>query len=182
MPTIHRPPPPFNATRLRAAIVAIALSLGSGLAAAVPPGSSRLADGEGDAPKRPRDGGTAPEKADAGTPPEKSDAGTPPEKPDAGDAPPRDPDAGEGPPENPECVHVRTEARYVAYGYDHIVEIENTCEKAMRCTVMTDVNPEIAIVSVAVGQTRSITTFRGSPSREFKATVACAEDEDAGVE
>jgi hypothetical protein len=182
MPSIHRRCLPFNAAYLRAAaIVAIALSLGSGLAVAVPLGSP-LADDDRDPPNRPRDDETPPEKPDAGAPPDRSDAGTPPEKPDAGDAPPKDPDAGAAPPDNPECVHVRTQARYIAYGYEHIVEIENACEKTMRCTVVTDVNPETKTVSVAAGQTRSITTFQGSPAREFKATVLCAEEEDDSAE
>jgi hypothetical protein len=74
---------------------------------------------------------------------------------------------------NPECVSVRTEARYVAYGYDHIVEVENACDKAVRCTVATDVNPTSSSLAVPPRQTRSVTTFRGSPAREFKADVAC---------
>ena len=154
----------------------LAVALASGLAtadAAVAP----LADDERDRPRSPRDG----------APPRQPDDGAPkPEKPGRGDAPrrqpddaPRSPDAG--PPQNPECVQIRTEARYVAYGYDHIVEIANTCEKPVRCTVMTDVNPERTSVDVAAGQTRSVRTFRGSPAREFTATVLCAE-QDARAE
>jgi len=129
-------------------------------------------DRDEDAPKK---------KPDAGAPRDAPDDDEqPPKDPDAGDPAPKDPDAGEAPAPYPECVHVRTEARYVAYGYDHIVEIQNECEKTMACTVMTDVNPEVVSVDVAAGQTRSITTFRGSPAREFKATVLCDGPDDDG--
>jgi hypothetical protein len=96
-------------------------------------------------------------------------------KPDAG-APVRPgSDERTAPTGNPECVHVRTEARYIPYGYDHIVEIDNTCKKAVDCTITTDVNPSTSNLSVPPGQKGSITTFRGSPAREFKANAACKE-------
>jgi len=180
--------------RLTAVLAAIVVSLGSGPAAALPP-DAPLAGNERDAPKRPRDGGTPPgdrDRDDDDAPKKKPDARAPreapdederpPKDPDEGDPPPKDPDAGDARPPHPECVHVRTEARYVAYGYDHIVEIENECEKAMLCTVMTDVNPQTTSVNVAAGQTRSVTTFRGSPAREFKATVLCDEPGDGDGE
>jgi hypothetical protein len=99
----------------------------------------------------------------------------PPErKPDA-EPPPRAPGSEErpGPAGSPECVHVRTEARYIPYGYDHIVEIENTCDKAVHCSIATDVNPTTVELTVPAGQKRSVTTFRGSPAREFKPDVTC---------
>lgn len=188
MDPTRRPMTALRPARAAAACVALAVCLASGLAAAVPP-EAPLADNERErnAPKR-RDGGTprdpddgddddAPKKKpDAGAPREQPDAGEPPPKdPDDDEPPPKDPDAGDAQPGHPECVHVRTEARYAAYGYDHIVEIANECEKAMLCTVMTDVNPEVTSVSLAAGQTRSVVTFRGSPAREFKATVLCEE-------
>jgi hypothetical protein len=165
------------------AIATLAVCAGSSWAAATP-----LADGERNAPKAPRDG-AAPKApgdgkkpaGDAGTPDEPDKPDPPPDdkepddkEPDGGK--PKEPDGGEEQPKNPECVHVRTEARYVAYGYNHIVEIENACEKTMRCTVMTDVNPQPSVISVEPTQTRSIITFRGSPSREFNATVLCDEE------
>jgi hypothetical protein len=71
------------------------------------------------------------------------------------------------------CVKVHTHARYVPYGYDHIVELENTCGKAMRCDVSTDVNPTPASVELGSGETKSILTYRGSPASEFTAQVDC---------
>ena len=73
----------------------------------------------------------------------------------------------------PKCVHVRAEARYGAFGYDHHVEIDNGCDKTVHCTVKTNVNSDQANVDVPAGETRSIVTFRGSPAREFQADVAC---------
>ena len=82
-------------------------------------------------------------------------------------------DGEEGPPNPAKCVKVRTEARYAAYGYDHVVELENTCDKAMTCDVSTDVNPTPASVDLAAGETKSVLTYRGSPASEFKAQVDC---------
>jgi len=42
-------------------------------------------------------------------------------------------------------VNVHSEARYGAYGYDHLVEVENTCDKTLVCRVKTNLNPEPTI-------------------------------------
>jgi hypothetical protein len=86
-----------------------------------------------------------------------------------------DPQAdGEGAPEKvPKCVHVRSEARYSGYGYDHLVEIDNRCTASANCTVFTDVNPQPQSVAVKAGEKQSISTFRGSPASAFKADVTC---------
>ena len=84
-------------------------------------------------------------------------------------------DDGERAPKPATCVKVHTEARYVPYGYDHIVELENTCDKAMVCDVSTDVNPTPTTVELAAGETKSTLTYRGSPASEFKAQVDCKE-------
>lgn len=82
-------------------------------------------------------------------------------------------DGERGPAPSKECVKVSSEARYSAYAYDHIVTLDNTCDTAMRCEVSSDVNPTPASVDLAKGETKSVLTYRGSPSREFKAQVAC---------
>lgn len=82
-------------------------------------------------------------------------------------------DGEDGPPNPGKCVKVRTSARYVAYGYDHVVELENTCNKAMSCDVSTDANPTPATVELAIGETKSVLTYRGSPASEFTAKVDC---------
>jgi len=71
------------------------------------------------------------------------------------------------------CVSVSTSAPYVNYGYDHVVTLHSACGKPQWCTVKTDVAPSPVDVELAVGETKSVVTFRGSPSREFKADVSC---------
>jgi hypothetical protein len=82
-----------------------------------------------------------------------------------------DGERGEAPKEK--CAHVRTQAPYRAYGYDHEVLIENTCPKPIDCSVKTNVNPEVTTVRVAPHATETIVTYRGSPASEFKADVDC---------
>ena len=77
----------------------------------------------------------------------------------------------------PACVQVNAHARYGAYGYDHIVEIANRCERAATCSVTTNVNPDAMAVRVAAGELERVVTFRGSPAREFSATVRCELDD-----
>lgn len=81
---------------------------------------------------------------------------------------------------NPKCVVVRGEARYRGYGYDHEVEIENACDKAISCVVKTDVNPQPTTVQVAAKSSATVVTFRGSPAREFKPDVVCTFDAAPG--
>jgi hypothetical protein len=85
-------------------------------------------------------------------------------------------DGERGAPKSPNCIRVHSEARYSGYGYDHVVEIENGCAKAMVCTVKTDVNPEPTKVSLPAREKTTVVTFRGSPAREFKADVQCKPD------
>ena len=73
----------------------------------------------------------------------------------------------------PKCVDVRGEARYSGYGYDHLVEVNNRCDKAVDCTVATDVNPQPQSITVKPGEKSSVQTFRGSPASAFKPDVAC---------
>jgi hypothetical protein len=82
-------------------------------------------------------------------------------------------DGERGPAPATDCVKVTSEARYVAYGYDHVVTLENTCDRAMRCQVSSDVNPTPAAVELAKGETKSVLTYRGSPASEFKAKAEC---------
>lgn len=79
--------------------------------------------------------------------------------------------------DTPECVHWRTQARYSAYGYDHIVHIENRCDAVAECLVWTNVHPERIRVAVAADTDIDVLTYRGSPAREFTAHVECELDE-----
>jgi hypothetical protein len=71
------------------------------------------------------------------------------------------------------CVAVRAEARYVPYGWSHVVVLASTCPKGASCTVSTDVNPDKQTVTVAKGATVEVITFLSSPSQTFTPLVAC---------
>lgn len=82
--------------------------------------------------------------------------------------------ADAGAPPMPACVHFRAESRYVPYGYNHIVYIENGCSKPAMCSVSTDVVPEPQNVDVPAGKAAEVTTFMGSPQRAFTPRVRCS--------
>jgi hypothetical protein len=84
------------------------------------------------------------------------------------------PDAGADAGGIPACVQVQTDARYVPYGYDHIVTLTNGCSKPATCSVSTDVNPQPITAEVASGTTVEVVTFKGSPQTTFVARVTCA--------
>jgi hypothetical protein len=71
------------------------------------------------------------------------------------------------------CVRVWGEARYRGLGYEHVVHLENGCEKPMVCDVATDVNPAPQRVALAPSEATAIITFVGSPAREFVPRVQC---------
>jgi hypothetical protein len=73
----------------------------------------------------------------------------------------------------PACIAVATEARYVPYGYNHLVLIKNGCSKAAACSVATDVNPQATSVEVGASASVEVLTFRASPVQTFHARVAC---------
>ena len=86
------------------------------------------------------------------------------------------PDAPRSKPGTPECVHHQTQVRYGAYGYDHLVQIDNGCSRAVACVVRTNVRREPLLVDVPARASRTVVTFRGSPASEFKADVVCRFD------
>lgn len=76
------------------------------------------------------------------------------------------------------CVSVRTEAIYGAYGYDHHVHLHNGCDKAVRCEVTTNSNPEVTTVIVGKGEGTDVLMFRGSPASQVTANAKCSAVED----
>jgi hypothetical protein len=68
---------------------------------------------------------------------------------------------------------VRTEALYIAYGYDHHVHLTNGCDKAARCEVTTNSNPQPTTVTLAKGEHQDVVMFRGSPASAVNAKVKC---------
>ena len=82
-------------------------------------------------------------------------------------------DADAGAASLPACISVATEARYVPYGYNHVVLLRNGCSKAATCSVSTDVNPQAMSVDVAAGTSVEVLTFTASPAQTFHARVTC---------
>jgi hypothetical protein len=73
-----------------------------------------------------------------------------------------------------DCATARPEARYIGYGYYHVVILKNGCSKPVTCEVWTDVDPQPRqTVTVKPGETAEVVTRRGSPAREFKPEKAC---------
>lgn len=81
--------------------------------------------------------------------------------------------ADAGAPSMPACIRHRAESRYVPYGYNHIVYVENGCSKPAMCSVSTDVVPQPQNVEVPAGKTAEVTTFMGSPQQSFSPRVRC---------
>jgi hypothetical protein len=73
----------------------------------------------------------------------------------------------------PACIHVRTEARYVPFGYNHVVVLESRCAAAAICSVVAELNPTPIRVEVPAGATEEVTTFIASPASSFVALVEC---------
>lgn len=73
----------------------------------------------------------------------------------------------------PECVRVEAIARWGADAYNHFVRVENGCDRRVRCSVSTDVNPDVQSIELAPNQSVEVITFRGSPAREFTPRVTC---------
>jgi len=73
----------------------------------------------------------------------------------------------------PACVKSWGDARARAVGYDHVVVIENGCDKPASCVVSTDVAPEPIHATVAPKTKIELTTFRGSPATAFEPKVEC---------
>ena len=73
------------------------------------------------------------------------------------------------------CVKWESEARFVGMGYNHLVHLESRCKVKMTCDVSTDVNPEVTTVELAPKAKKTVTTFVGSPAREFSAKISCKE-------
>ncbi len=74
----------------------------------------------------------------------------------------------------PACVSVSTEARYIPFGYNHVVVLRNGCSKAAMCSVATDIAPQPQMVDVPASSTVEVLTFMSSPSQAFTARVRCS--------
>jgi hypothetical protein len=72
-----------------------------------------------------------------------------------------------------DCIQAWPEARYRALGYNHIVHVRDICDQRAECSVSTNVNPEPQQVTVPGHSEVEVTTFLGSPAREFTPKVDC---------
>jgi hypothetical protein len=70
------------------------------------------------------------------------------------------------------CIKYWGEARYVI-GWNHLVHIANECESDAVCSVNTNVNPKIQVVSVPRQSQVTVVTFLGAPSNQFTPSVTC---------
>ena len=71
------------------------------------------------------------------------------------------------------CVKFHGEVRARAYGYDHFVVLESSCQKPASCSVSSDVSPEVQKVSIDPGQTTEVATSLGVPATTFTPYVTC---------
>jgi len=86
------------------------------------------------------------------------------------------PDTAEAQPDKARCVvEVRAENPYRNYGYDHMVNLKNTCEMAVECRVFTNVDKTPISVSVAPKTEAAVLVRRGAPSGAFTAWAECEE-------
>lgn len=73
----------------------------------------------------------------------------------------------------PACVQVTSQSIYVPYGYNHIVTVKNGCTRVAKCSVSTDVNPEVQSIDVAANTSKDVLTFMAAASSTFVARVSC---------
>jgi hypothetical protein len=74
----------------------------------------------------------------------------------------------------PACVKFWGQPIPSGPGYNHVVTIENGCERAVACVVSTDVAPDPIQATVESKKRVELTTFRGSPARVFTPRVKCS--------
>ena len=73
----------------------------------------------------------------------------------------------------PACVRWWGQVVSAGLGYNHVVGIENGCDRSAACVVSTDVAPDPIQATVPAKQKVELVTFRGSPASTFKPKVEC---------
>lgn len=74
-----------------------------------------------------------------------------------------------------DCAKAQASARYVGYGFTHVITLKNGCARAVECSVWTDIDPEPrTTVRARPGESAEVVTRRGSPSREVSAFKLCS--------
>ena len=76
------------------------------------------------------------------------------------------------------CAKVTVTARFEAYAYTHVIELHNTCRRAVVCQVWTDVDPTPKqTLRAKPGERVATVTRKGSPSREVYVDRSCRFDD-----
>ena len=74
-----------------------------------------------------------------------------------------------------DCASVTASTRLEAYGYTHVVTLNNRCSAPVSCEVWTNVDPSPRLTLRAKpGESAQTVTRRGSPSRDVQAGKQCA--------
>jgi hypothetical protein len=85
-------------------------------------------------------------------------------------------DVAQAQPDAQQCVvEVRAENPYRNYGYDHIVNLKNTCAVEVECRVYSNVDRTPIAASVGAKAERSVLLRRGAPRGAFTAYAECTE-------
>lgn len=88
-------------------------------------------------------------------------------------AEPAQPEPGAMPGGMPACVKLTGEAQMGAYGYNHVVRVQNGCTQDADCLVATSVDPTPAALKVAAQTSAELIVRVGSPARVFTPTGTC---------
>jgi len=72
----------------------------------------------------------------------------------------------------PDCLLANKTVLYRAYGYDHMVELRNTCPSTVSCELSSD-GTEAQQVVVEPSEQKHLLLRRGSPAREFEYRLVC---------
>ena len=72
----------------------------------------------------------------------------------------------------PDCLQSNKTVIYRAFGYDHIVELRNSCPSGVHCELSTSTE-QAQSVTLEPGEDKHLLLRRGSPAREFDYRLVC---------
>lgn len=74
----------------------------------------------------------------------------------------------------PECITITALGARSVAGFNHIVRLDNACDRDVDCRVATDSAPEPIDATVSAGERSELTLFRGHGARDFTPRVDCS--------
>ncbi|RLB55832.1 MAG: hypothetical protein DRJ42_05090 [Deltaproteobacteria bacterium] len=74
----------------------------------------------------------------------------------------------------PECVTITALGARSVAGFNHIVRLDNACERDVDCQVATNSAPDPIDATVSAGERSELTLFRGHGERDFTPQVDCS--------